>query len=228
MTLSPVKSVGIVLVSLMALFWAEFYLPVRESWSLDLYRTALEMYRTRANVLKMRLDMPKLDPEIQDRTASVKRLADQFAAAFTNELYLVVNPEANRLQMRRGQKVLLEAAISTGRNDTLKHKQRLWVFRTPRGIVSVLDRKKDPVWIKPDWAFLEKGETIPPMNSPLRKEKGILGAYALDLGGGVMIHGTPMENLLGRSVTHGCIRVGGKDLQVLWDSIPRGTKVFIY
>jgi L,D-transpeptidase ErfK/SrfK len=56
----------------------------------------------------------------------------------------------------------------------------------------------------------------------------VLGAFLLDLGGGVMIHGTPQEYLLGRSVTHGCIRVGYDDLKVLYDSVQVGTKVFIF
>ena len=60
------------------------------------------------------------------------------------------------------------------------------------------------------------------------RERGVLGAFMFDLGGGVMIHGTPQENLLGRSVTHGCIRVGYDDLKVLYDSVQVGTKVFIF
>ena len=228
MSLSPVKSVGIIVLSAMVMVWAEFYLPVRESASLDIFRLAFQMYKTRASTMQMRLEMPKLVPEIEELTGSVKQLAEQFATAFTNELYIVVIPNGNRLSLRRGQKVLLEAVISTGKNDTLKHGSRKWVFQTPRGIMSVIRKKKDPIWIKPDWAFLEKGETIPPLNSPLRKEKGVLGAFMLDLGGGVMIHGTPLENLLGRSVTHGCIRVGSEDLKVLYDSVPIGAKVFIF
>jgi L,D-transpeptidase YbiS len=228
MTLSPVKSIGIIVLSAMVMLWAEFYLPVRESVSLDIFSLAFRMYKTRANTLKMRLDIPKLGPEIEGLTGSVKQLAEQFATAFTNELYVVVNPNGNRLSLRRGQKVVLEAAISTGKNDTLTYLRRKWVFQTPRGIMSVIRKKKDPVWIKPDWAFLEKGETIPPLSSSLRKEKGVLGAFMLDLGGGVMIHGTPQEHLLGRSVTHGCIRVGFEDLKLLYDSVPVGTKVFIF
>jgi len=176
----------------------------------------------------MRLDLPKLRPEIEALNSSVQQLAEQFATAFTNELYVVVNPSGNRLSLRRGQNVLLDAAISTGRNDTMTYLKRKWVFQTPRGIMSVIRKKKDPVWIKPDWAFLEKGESIPPWSSPLRREKGVLGAFMLDLGGGVMIHGTPQENLLGRSVTHGCIRVGFEDLKVLFDSVQVGTRVFIF
>jgi len=228
MTPSPVKSIGIIVLSAMVMLWSEIYLPIKESVSLDIFSLAFRMYKTRASTLAMRLELPKLGPEIEALNQSVKELADQFATAFTNELYIVVNPNGNRLSLRRGQKVVLEAAISTGRNDTLTHLKRKWVFQTPRGIMSVIRKKKDPIWIKPDWAFLEKGESVPPLRSPLRKEKGVLGAFMLDLGGGVMIHGTPQENLLGRSVTHGCIRVGNADLTVLYDSVQVGTKVFIF
>jgi L,D-transpeptidase YbiS len=212
----------------MVLVWSEVYYPIRYSLGLDLLRLTYQLSKTRASILMMRLELPKLGPEIEALNGSVEELADQFATAFTNELYIVINPNSNRLYLRRGQNVLLEAAISTGKNDTLKSRHQTWVFQTPRGIMNVIRKKKDPVWIKPDWAFLEKGESIPALNSPLRREKGVLGAFLLDLGGGVMIHGTPQENLLGRSVTHGCIRVGYNDLKVLYDSVPVGTKVFIF
>jgi L,D-transpeptidase YbiS len=228
MTLSPVKSIGIIVLSAMVLIWSEIYYPIKDSVGLDLVRLTYQLYKTRAGTLAMRLEMPRLGPEIEALNGSVKELADQFATAFTNELYIVVNPNNNRLSLRRGKQVLLEAAISTGRNDTLTFRSRKWVFQTPRGIMSVIRKKKDPIWLKPDWAFLEKGESIPPLHSPLRKQKGVLGAFMLDLGGGVMIHGTPQENLLGRSVTHGCIRVGYDDLKVLYDSVQVGTKVFIF
>jgi lipoprotein-anchoring transpeptidase ErfK/SrfK len=228
MTLSSVKSIGIIVLSAMVMLWSEIYFPVKDSIGLDVFSLAFRMYKTRASTLAMRLELPKLGPEIEALGASVQQLTEQFATAFTNELYIVVNPNGNRLSLRRGQKVLLDAAISTGRNDTLTYLKRKWIFQTPRGIMSVIRKKKDPVWLKPDWAFLEKGESVPPLRSPLRREKGVLGAFMLDLGGGVMIHGTPQEHLLGRSVTHGCIRVGYQDLKVLYDSVPLGTKVFIF
>jgi L,D-transpeptidase ErfK/SrfK len=226
--MSPVKSIGIIVLSAMVVIWSEIYFPVKESVGLDLFRLTYELYGTRAGTRKMRLEIPRLGPGIEALNGSVQQLAEQFATAFTNELYVVVNPNGNRLSLRRGQKVVLDAAISTGKNDTLTYLRRKWVFQTPRGIMSVIRKKKDPIWIKPDWAFLEKGESIPAWSSTLRREKGVLGAFMLDLGGGVMIHGTPQEHLLGRSVTHGCIRVGFEDLKVLFDSVQVGTKVFIF
>ncbi len=227
MKLSPFQSISLILLAVLVAAWAEFYLPVRESFRIDIVRVALQMSRTRLATASLRQQIPWLRQENADLRAQLDDISHRVASAFSNELYLVVNPATNRLAMRRGQNVLLEATISTGSNDSLSRGGRKWVFRTPRGVMTVLRKKKDPVWVKPDWAFLEKGEPVPPWNSPSRREKGVLGDY-LDLGGGVMIHGTPMEHLLGRSVTHGCIRVGRDDLRVLYDSVPVGTKVYIF
>jgi lipoprotein-anchoring transpeptidase ErfK/SrfK len=43
----------------------------------------------------------------------------------------------------------------------------------------------------------------------------------------IYIHGTPQENLLGRPVSYGCIRMRSKDVATLADSLPRGTSVTI-
>lgn len=43
----------------------------------------------------------------------------------------------------------------------------------------------------------------------------------------IYIHGTPQENLLGRPVSYGCIRMRSNDVATLADSLPIGTKVTI-
>lgn len=43
----------------------------------------------------------------------------------------------------------------------------------------------------------------------------------------IYIHGTPQENLLGRPVSYGCIRMRSNDVATLADSLPIGTKVKI-
>jgi L,D-transpeptidase YbiS len=43
-----------------------------------------------------------------------------------------------------------------------------------------------------------------------------------------MIHGTLYERLLGRSVTHGCIRLGKEDLRKVFGAVPIGTPIYIY
>jgi L,D-transpeptidase YbiS len=104
---------------------------------------------------------------------------------------------------------------------------RKWVFDTPRGVFKVRNKIANPIWKKPDWAFVEEGKPVP-RNPADRFESGTLGKYALYLEDGYMIHGTLYTRLLGRSVTHGCIRLGPDDLQAVWDASPIGTPVFIF
>jgi L,D-transpeptidase ErfK/SrfK len=225
---SLVQSIGIIILALLALAWAEVYLPLTESMSFDVVSLALRLTEARAVMARQRAEMPELEKDIKRLESSVAELSDRFASAFSEELYIAVSAAANRLYLRRGREVIRESVVSTGSNDTLKRGDSKWIFDTPRGALTVWRKKEKPVWIKPDWAFLEEGKPIPPMDSPERRQKGVLGDYLLDLGGGVAIHGTPLENLLGQSVTHGCIRVGAGDLKVLYDSVPVGTRVYIY
>jgi len=73
--------------------------------------------------------------------------------------------------------VLLDAVCSTGSNSELvtpdgRHR---WFFSTPRGVYRVGVRTKDPVWVRPDWSFVELGEPIPPPGASIRREEGMLG-----------------------------------------------------
>lgn len=225
---TPVQSLGIIILACLAIAWSELHLPIRESLGQDVPGLATRLWKMRLEFREHEAALPRLQAETARLKQAVATLADRFAAAFTEEIYIAVSTADNRLYARRGQDVLREVVVSTGSGDTLRQGQRSWIFETPRGVLRVVRKKAAPVWVKPDWAFLEKGEPVPPWDSPLRRQKGVLGDYLLDLGGGVAIHGTDKEHLLGRSVTHGCIRVGSEDIKFLYDSIPLGTKVYIY
>jgi lipoprotein-anchoring transpeptidase ErfK/SrfK len=68
---------------------------------------------------------------------------------------------------------------------------------------------------------------IPPYSTMNRRVTGELGPFALDLGGGYMIHGSVDSTAIGQARTHGCIRVGDDDLQWLFENVPIGTRVRI-
>lgn len=145
-------------------------------------------------------------------------------------VYVVVDRANNRLWVRTAGDVRLEAIVSTGSGTVLHEtggQHRTWIFDTPAGRHRVLAERRDPVWVKPDWAFLEEGAS-PPSSFRERIERDALGEWALDLGDGYMIHGTLYERLLGRSLTHGCIRVGRDDLRRLARAVRPGTPVYIF
>lgn len=158
-----------------------------------------------------------------------KQLGAALAKAAPKGNYIVIDQTQNRIYLMNGGSVVHGAVCSAGSGIVLKDfsGQRKWVFDTPRGVFKVRNRVESPAWRKPDWAFVEEGKTVP-KNPADRIEYGTLGEYALYLEDGYMIHGTLYERLLGRSVSHGCVRVGRDDLRVFWKGAPLGTPVYIF
>jgi lipoprotein-anchoring transpeptidase ErfK/SrfK len=144
-------------------------------------------------------------------------------------LYVTVDMHRNQLRLLRDDEVLREAVVSTGSGAVLRDPRdgREWIFDTPLGERRVQKKVQDPIWYKPDWAFVEEG-LVPPKDPGERTDDFSLGEYALYLGDGYLIHGTLFQSLLGTSVTHGCVRVGDDDLEYLYRHVPVGTKVLLF
>ncbi|MCU0634291.1 MAG: L,D-transpeptidase [Gemmatimonadaceae bacterium] len=68
---------------------------------------------------------------------------------------------------------------------------------------------------------------IPPLSAKNRHLDGALGAFALDLGNGYLVHGATDSSSIGAAVTHGCLRVGDDDLEWLYGHIDVGTQVHV-
>lgn len=141
---------------------------------------------------------------------------------------ITIDVSTNQLYLFRDGELLRKSLAATGSDKILRKGRRVWWFRTPRGKHTVQRKIVDPVWTKPDWAFVEEGKPVPPPNSPLRKERGTMGKYALDLGDRVLIHGTNDPRSIGQRASHGCIRLPHDMLRVLWKEAKVGTEVYIY
>jgi L,D-transpeptidase YbiS len=162
--------------------------------------------------------------------AEEKQLQVKLQKTAPSGIHIIIDQTQNRLYLKNGEQFLLKAVCSAGSGLVLQEeggRNRRWIFDTPRGVFKVLNKIEDPIWKKPDWAFIEEGKPIP-RNESDRFEAGSLGAYALYFGNGYLIHGTLYERLLGRSVTHGCIRLGRDDLRTVYNQAPLGTPVYIY
>jgi lipoprotein-anchoring transpeptidase ErfK/SrfK len=165
------------------------------------------------------------------RTTSPKNhdLRRRIADLSPRELYIVIDTAINVLYIKKGQQTIRKCVISCGSGNILSEPGggRKWIFDTPKGEFFVKSKIKDPYWIKPDWAFIEEGKDVP-KDARDRVEADYLGEYALGFGDGYFIHGTLYTRLLGRNVTHGCIRVGDEGLRELYMSASIGTKIFIF
>ncbi len=165
-----------------------------------------------------------------DITKKNKKIYKSLSSLFPKGNYIVIDTAKNILYLKNGDKVLYQAVVSTGSGRFLidpRNQEKKWVFDSPRGEFKVKSKIVEPVWVKPDWAFIEEGTDIP-KNYNDRFEEGVLGDYALGIGNGYFIHGTLYTRLLGKPVTHGCIRVGDNDLKIVYKAAKIGTRVYIF
>jgi hypothetical protein len=160
----------------------------------------------------------------------LSQLERKLASYLPRGVFIVVDTVDNRLRVRKGDDVLREAKCSAGTGSVMEDPRtgKRWIFDSPRGVRRVKEKKKDPVWTKPEWALVEEG--LDPAKTPWseRIDKDTLGDYALYLGDGFMIHGTLYQRYLGYNVTHGCIRLGDADLEWVYNNTPIGASVYMY
>ena len=79
---------------------------------------------------------------------------------------------------------------------------------------------------------MRTGEVLPP-NAPGRDPivtrilwlRGLEARNADAYGRAIYIHGTPVERLIGRPASYGCIRMRSRDVVRLFDAVPVGTRI---
>ena len=142
--------------------------------------------------------------------------------------YVVISLDEHLLHLMEGSRVIWSAQVGTGTGTRLEGAGQKWDFSTPRGMFRVQRKEKDPVWIVPDWAWIERKLPIPAMDDPKRREAGTLGTTAIYLEEDIAVHGTNRPELLGQNVSHGCIRMTNEAARRLYHEVEIGTPVIIY
>jgi lipoprotein-anchoring transpeptidase ErfK/SrfK len=217
-----------------------------------------------------------------------------------SERKILVSTAENMVYLREGGQTTFQATCSTGKGKTIIDKGRTMAFDTPIGKFRILSKEENPVWVPPDWHFLEEaskrgmrvvqmryGDTIdartgihvssragggvwswfgsgdrvlkiannnvvliengvqsplpagelitagdavviPPVGVSQRKFERVLGSHRLNLGDGYALHGTQQVAQLGRSVSHGCVRLKNEDIARLYEVTDVGDEVIIY
>lgn len=118
--------------------------------------------------------------------------------------------------LTRGQPIQLAdgSAITVDGNDVVK--------KTPDG-------QEIPYEVKEGKEIVANGNIIvPPYGTNQRKYLGVLGTHRLKLGDGYALHGTDQPESIGKSVSHGCVRLRNEDIETLYQMVPTGTVVYIY
>jgi lipoprotein-anchoring transpeptidase ErfK/SrfK len=127
--------------------------------------------------------------------------------------FILVNQGAHTLSLYDRDKLLARYPVCVGSPQ----------WPTVIGEWAVVKAEKNPTWYNrgSTWA-----EHMPPSLPP--GPGNPLGTRAITLnGGGVLIHGTPDGWSIGRSVSHGCIRMYISDVERLYEHVYIGMPVYI-
>jgi L,D-transpeptidase ErfK/SrfK len=175
------------------------------------------------------MDRDALSGQISVAKKKLRQLSKRNDRLFPKGPAILIDSAANQIYLVQGTKIVIQDKCSTGTGFELTDEigKRTWTFDTPRGYFKVLGKVENPIWYRPDWAFIEEGESIPKSRSE-RAVANVLGEYAIAFGNGYYIHGTLYTRTLGTSVTHGCIRVGDDTLKKIYSAVQPGTPIWIY
>jgi len=211
----------IVIVGLVALF-AYINVQVVPKNQFSKYQVGLSKTTSIDTAFNQEAELKSLNKKLDLLDKKMQRLTPGNA-------FLIINTTNNTFELYKNNEVIREGKCSTGSFISLEvDSTKSYMFETPKGVMTVKGKKTNPVWSKPDWAFIEEGLPVPPRGHSSRFEANVLGDYALTLGDGYMIHGTLYQRLIGSPVTHGCVRMLDDDLETVYKTLPVGAKVFIY
>lgn len=121
---------------------------------------------------------------------------------------LVVDLSDRRVYLYKGKKLRTSYPLAVGQPG----------WETPTGTFRVIQMDKQPAWQHPITGTI----VSPGPDSPLGKrwigfllnDKSLIG-----------FHGTNQEDLIGKAVSHGCLRMRNKDVIALYTQISLGTPV---
>jgi hypothetical protein len=88
---------------------------------------------------------------------SLERALEAAPAPPGEQPFLVVSIEERRLWYKQGEETIFTTRVATGSGKTLVKDggRDEWKFETPRGKLVVQGKEIDPVWVPPDWHFIE-------------------------------------------------------------------------
>lgn len=94
---------------------------------------------------------------------------------------IVVSLGERRLWLLEGMDTIMSSPVAVGRDVVFKYGDKTYRFHTPRGRRIVRAKERNPVWVPPDWHYLERAAYR--KLEPVRLERG----KKYDLGDGTYL-----------------------------------------
>ncbi|HUF25754.1 MAG TPA: L,D-transpeptidase [Gemmatimonadaceae bacterium] len=99
-------------------------------------------------------------PHFRSERDSLEWYSARSAAERSSGFRLVISLFDRRLWVVRGADTLRTAVIAVGMDSTLVWQETEWDFRTPRGRHTIRRKQRNPIWVPPDWHYVEAATNL--------------------------------------------------------------------
>src|SRR3954462_10190597 len=134
------------------------WINVRDSRRLERVELIDQMIveRSGAKAEELRSVANKNAAELNQMQRKVDDLSQQTNDMPDTGQSIIVSTTENRLYVRSNGQVIFQAVCSTGKGTTLVVDGKTVVFDTPIGKLHIKSKEQDPLWVPPDWHYVEE------------------------------------------------------------------------
>ena len=101
-------------------------------------------------------ELARIKQQIGASTDTLKQILVDSTESADSLPYLVVSIADHRVWYKRGDQILFTTQVATGSGKVLaKGGGNKWKFETPRGRLVVESKETEPMWVPPDWHYVE-------------------------------------------------------------------------
>ena len=101
-------------------------------------------------------ELDRIKQQIGASTDTLKQILVDSTESADSLPYIVVSIADHRLWYKRGDQILFTTQVATGSGKVLaKGGGNKWKFETPRGRLVVESKETEPMWVPPDWHYVE-------------------------------------------------------------------------
>ncbi|HVT45850.1 MAG TPA: L,D-transpeptidase [Thermoanaerobaculia bacterium] len=112
--------------------------------------------RNQAKLREFQQTVSEREGAVSTLQSRVEKAQRQIEDAQDTARIVLVSTEENKVYLRQAGEVIFEAVCSTGKGTTLIDRGRTMVFNTPIGKFRIRSRETNPVWVPPDWHYVEE------------------------------------------------------------------------
>lgn len=110
----------------------------------------------RKQIEQLQVEMAKSSTSLSNLQSEMANTEKNIEDAHDTDFVITVSTAENRVYARQGGQLVFQSVCSTGKNTTLTAGGRTMVFKTPIGRFHILSKEENPMWVPPDWHYIEE------------------------------------------------------------------------